>query len=285
MSETRSITTIGWVGLGDQGAPMARAIAEAGYDLHVWARRAASLEALAGVAFTAHETPIELARSASALCFCLREDGDLEEVLMAGGIWKEPVSASVIVNHGTGLPSFAENLARRGIEKGVEVLDAPVSGGHSGAAAKQLTTMVGGTPKAFEVMKPVFQSFSKTVMLMGQAGSGQMGKLINNASLMLNQKSVQDILHLAGSLDLDLRRLSDLLLSGTGASFALRAVNGLITVENSEHLAELQRIDAELFHRAVAERHADDGAIFQRALAGADGLPQVARMLADQAAT
>jgi hypothetical protein len=90
---------------------------------------------------------------------------------------------SVLVNHGTGLPAFALEMTRLAKEYGVEVLDAPVSGGHAGAVAKTLVTLVGGEPAIIDRCRPVFDSFSSKVAVMGGAGTGQTAKLINNALL------------------------------------------------------------------------------------------------------
>lgn len=188
---------IGWIGLGDQGAPMARAIAEAGFDLHVWVRRAASLDALGGVPYVRHETLAELGDASDAVGLCLRVDSDIEDVLDAGGLWQHLRPGTVLVNHGTGLPDVARALAAQGADTGVSVLDAPVSGGRPGAEARTLTTIVGGDPAGLERMKPVFESFSTTIAHMGGTGAGQIGKLINNALLMMNQQNVQLVLRLA----------------------------------------------------------------------------------------
>ena len=136
---------IGWIGLGDQGAPMARAIADASFELHVWVRRAASLEALAGVPYVVHDTLADLGSSIDALGLCLRVDADIDDVLLAGGLLDALRPGTVVVNHGTGLPELARTLTARAAVRGVAVLDAPVSGGRPGAEARTLTTIVGGS--------------------------------------------------------------------------------------------------------------------------------------------
>lgn len=192
------ITSVGWVGLGDQGAPMARAVAGAGYQLHVWVRRESALQALDGVDHIVHQNLSGLAEACNAIALCLREDSDIQSVLEVGGLWRSLQPSSVLINHATGLPKFARELAARGLERRVDVLDAPVSGGHVGAVEKTLTTIVGGGQSVADRLSPVFTSFSKRVFYMGPAGSGQIGKLINNALLMMNQANVQDVLRLAG---------------------------------------------------------------------------------------
>ena len=269
---------IGWIGLGDQGAPMARAIAEAGFELHVWVRRAASLEALAGVPYVVHDTLADLGSSIDALGLCLRVDADIDDVLLTGGLLDALRPGTVVVNHGTGLPELARTLTARAAVRGVAVLDAPVSGGRPGAEARTLTTIVGGDAGVVERMRPVFDSFSATVVHMGDAGAGQIGKLINNALLMMNQQNVQLVLRLARELQLDTGALIGLLLSGTGSSFALQALGGAVTVENAPHLSALQVIDMELFDQAVASLGVSTPVISARAMQGAEDLLEAAQL-------
>ena len=270
---------VGWVGLGDQGAPMARAIAEAGFELHVWVRRESSLTALDGLPFVRQETLAALAAASNIVGLCLREDSDIEEVLTSGGLLKSLAPGTVLINHGTGLPGYAQSMAVRAASAGVLVLDAPVSGGRPGAEARRLTTIVGGPREALERARPVLETFSQKIAYMGPAGTGQTGKLINNALLMMNQKNVQDILALGRNLSLDLGALSELLLSGTGRSFALESLSGAVTVNNAEHLRILQIIDMDIFADAMKGLGQDVRTIDDYARAGADGLPYAAQLM------
>lgn len=274
---------VGWVGLGDQGAPMARAIAEAGFKLNIWVRREASLAALDGLPYVRHDTLAALAASSDMVGLCLREDSDIEEVLTTGGLLESSRPGTILINHGTGLPGYAAAMAEQGSQTGVLVLDAPVSGGRTGAEARQLTTIVGGPREALEIARPVLESFSRKIAYMGEAGSGQTGKLLNNALLMMNQKNVQDILALACDLDFDLGALTDLLRSGTGRSFALEALTGAVTTANADHLKVLQIIDMDIFVEAMTGLGHDVTDIDNYARAGASGLPSAARLIADVA--
>ena len=278
-------TKVGWIGLGDQGAPMARAIAAAGFELHVWVRREASLATLQGLPYIRHDTLAGLGAASDVVGLCLREDSDIEEVLTSGGLLESLTPGNILINHGTGLPGYAESMAHRAASSGVLVLDAPVSGGRPGAEARQLTTIVGGPIQALETVRPVLSAFSGKITHMGPAGSGQTGKLINNALLMMNQKNVQDILALANNLKLNVGPLMDLLLSGTGRSFALEALTGAVTTDNAEHLKVLQVIDMDIFAEAMASRGQDVATIDRYAREGASGLPDAARLVAKAART
>lgn len=281
MADTTNTPRVGWVGLGDQGAPIARAIAEAGYPLLVWARRPASLDALAGVPYLAFESVTEMAAAADVVCLCLSEDTDNRQLLLDGGLLNAMRPGSILVNHGTGLPAAAVEMKALAAEHGVACIDAPVSGGHAAAVAKRLTTIVGGDTAAVERVRPVFESFSAKVAHLGDAGSGQVGKLVNNTMLMANQLTIAELLSLAGRLGASIPQLVDVLRSGTGSSRALEVIGTAVTPANAGHLSRLQLIDMELFDDAVAILGEDGREISRRAVAGAEALPHLAGLLTD----
>jgi 3-hydroxyisobutyrate dehydrogenase-like beta-hydroxyacid dehydrogenase len=181
---------VGFIGLGDQGLPMATAIAEAGYQLNVWARRPASLEALGDTPHTAHATLTELAAASDIAALCVSTDEDV--LRLAAELVPHLRPGSILVNRGTGTPRNAMRLAGLSAGGGVEALDAPVSGGRPAAEARTLTVLVGGTAAAAQRAEPVFRSFARHVVRLGGTGSGQLAKLFNNTLLMMNQASIAD---------------------------------------------------------------------------------------------
>lgn len=267
---------VGFIGLGDQGAPMARAIAEAGFDLHVWARRPESLAALDGLPFTAHHTPAGLGAISDIVGLCLNTDENVLDTLTTGGLLDAMKPGSVLVNHGTGLPAFARRMRELGAFRDVHVLDAPVSGGRAGAEAKQLTTIVGGDASTLDLTRPVFESFSTTIEHMGAAGSGQTAKLINNALLMANQQNLAEMLQIARALDVETGPLLELLRAGTGSSRALDSLGTAITTQNAAHLSEMQLVDMDFFAETIAELGSWTHTFLTRALDGAEALPELA---------
>jgi len=124
-----SVPCVGWVGLGDQGAPIARAIAEVGYPLHAWARRPSSLGALDGAPYTTHDTAAGISAAADIVGLCLNEDKDNRQLMVDGGLLAAMRPGSVLVNYGTGLPAFAAEITLLAAAYGIDALDAPVSGG------------------------------------------------------------------------------------------------------------------------------------------------------------
>lgn len=277
--------TVGFIGLGDQGLPMATAIAGAGYQLNVWARRPASLGALGDTPYTAHATVAGLAAASDIVALCVSTDEDV--LRLAAELVPHLRPGSILVNHGTGTPRNAMRLAGLSAGGGVEVLDAPVSGGRPAAEARTLTVLVGGTAAAAERAEPVFRSFACNVVRLGGTGSGQLAKLFNNTLLMMNQASIADILEIAAQTGIDAVRLVDALRLGSASSAALTLLNTMITPQTVGHLAEVQALDMEIFAEAMREASADPAAATAataRGLSGARRLPGViARLNLEQA--
>jgi 3-hydroxyisobutyrate dehydrogenase-like beta-hydroxyacid dehydrogenase len=268
---------VGFIGLGDQGLPMATAIAQAGFPLHTWARRPASLDGLGQVPHQRHDTVGELAAVCDIVCLCVRTDDDVLE--LADQLLEGLRPGTVVVNHGTGLPGNAVRLAELCAKGDVEVLDAPVSGGRPGAEGRRLTTMVGGPQAAVDRCAPVFQSFSRHVVHLGEAGAGQTAKLFNNALLMMNQAAIGEIVELAAELQLDVGPLVEVLKLGSAASVALSLLNTMVRPDNVAHLSGVEALDMELFDQAMREAGIDSTAVTERGLAGAHGLTQLLHRL------
>ena len=278
-STSSDITHVGFIGLGDQGAPMARAIAEAGFTLHVWARRSASLAALDGIRFIAERSVTDLGVACDLVGLCLSQDRDNLSIATDAGLVASMRADTVLVNHGTGTPSNAALLAEICAAAGVDSLDAPVSGGRPAAEERRLTTMVGGPKSVADRCTPVFKSFSRHVVYQGQTGAGQVAKLFNNALLMMNQASIAEIVDLAVQMGLDPVPLVEVLKLGSASSQALTLLNTMVRLENVDHLSGVEVIDMKLFKTAMAEAGVSADAVTARGLAGANGLPALVRRL------
>ena len=151
---------------------MARAIAKAGWPLHVWARHPDSLTVLADIPHTMHQSVGDLGRACDIVGLCLTDDSDVGEILEDRGLLTSLPPRGIVVNHGTGDPQAAATLAQRVCEQGHELLDAPVSGGRPAAERHTLTTFVGGDPGTAQRCRPVFEAFSSTIAYMGRPAAG-----------------------------------------------------------------------------------------------------------------
>ena len=271
MNTNQNNLQVGFVGLGDQGAPMAIAIAEAGWPLHVWARNERSYQALADVSYARCESIEELGRRSDVVGLCLTDDADVWELLDDKRLLSALPPNAIVVNHGTGDPEVAGELAQHGEANSHAILDAPVSGGRPAAERKALTTFVGGDAEAAERCRPVFETFSTTIAYMGPAGAGQMTKLMNNASLLSNLRNAEEIISIGAAAGLDPRALVDVLATGSGSSFALQFLAGEISPEMASHLPDLWRKDIGHFSDAMRGHHLPPTVLEARAHEGVAG--------------
>jgi 3-hydroxyisobutyrate dehydrogenase-like beta-hydroxyacid dehydrogenase len=243
--------------LGQQGAPIARAIATAGFELHVWARRAASHEALAGLPFTAHDEVAGLGAICDPVLLCVRDDPDVEEILVAQGLLESMVAGSIVVNHGTGDPAASVRFGEAAARHDITYLDAPVSAARPGSEPVRVTTIVGGDAEAVARCRPLFDAYSVAVHHLGPTGAGQLAKLLNNALTIANVRSSVEVLQLARTLGLDVATLIELVDTSAGANAALHALHRPITPDGAHHVDEMMRKDIGMFGRAMRERGVD----------------------------
>lgn len=215
---------VGFIGLGSQGGPMARAIVDAGFETTLWARRSASLEPYADTVAKVAGSPAELGASSDLVCVCVVGDADVEEVLCGDtGVLSAMSNGGIVAIHSTVHPDICRRLAETAANKGVSVIDAPVSGGGEAAAEKRLLVMVGGDADVVERCSAVFETYGHHVHL-GGVGSGQVAKLLNNLLFTANVANAKSALNLGEALGVDVNSLADVLTSGSSNSMALRSI-------------------------------------------------------------
>jgi 3-hydroxyisobutyrate dehydrogenase len=215
---------VGFIGLGSQGGPMARAIVDAGFDTTLWARRAASLEPYADTAAKTAESPAELGAASDLVCLCVVGDADVEEVVGGdNGVLAGMAEGGIIAIHSTVHPDTCRKLAETAAAKGVSLIDAPVSGGAPAVAEKRLLVMVGGDADVVERCRPVFESYGSHVHL-GPLGSGQVTKLLNNLLFTANLANAKTTLELGEALGVSATSLGEVLTRGSGNSSALGSI-------------------------------------------------------------
>lgn len=207
---------IGFIGVGSQGGPMAHRIADAGMPLVVWARRPEVLEAYTAKGATAAATVGQLGEMCEHVGICVVNDADvlsitdqLIPVMKPGGR---------IAIHSTVLPETVAGLEAQCEERGLQLIDAPVSGGSPAAEAGVLTVMCGGKQDAFDAALPVFRTFGKLVVLLGPAGAGQRAKIVNNAMLSANMGVAMAALDAAKSLGIERSSFIELIKESSGRS-------------------------------------------------------------------
>lgn len=213
------LTACGFVGLGDQGAPIAARMSAAGYPLTLWARRSESLEPFLGTRAVFANDLSALAASVDHVGICVAEDQNVREV--CNGLIKAMRPGSTIAVHSTTHPGTSRELAVAAANEGIRLVDAPVSGGRPAAQAGELTVMIGGDQATADRLRPIFKTFASLIIHLGDIGSGQIAKLINNSLLAANLGAAHMAVRAGSKLGLDRDALLELLTASSGRSFAL----------------------------------------------------------------
>jgi 3-hydroxyisobutyrate dehydrogenase-like beta-hydroxyacid dehydrogenase len=219
---------IGFIGLGLMGRPMALHLAQAGHTLHLWARRAASLEPFKDVATHAHVSAAEVARHADVVFTMVADVPDVEAVLFgADGVVAGGRNGLVVIDMSTINPEAARDFGRRLESLGFDFLDAPVSGGEVGAINATLTIMVGGKPEVFERARPLFDKLGKSVTLVGDCGAGQVAKACNQIITGVGIVALAEAFNFSEKSDVDPARVREALLGGFAYSKFQTGLQGL----------------------------------------------------------
>lgn len=216
------MTTIGFIGLGIMGTPMAGHLIKHGHRLFACTRGAMPAE-LVEAGATVCATSAEVARQADVIFIMVPDTPQVEEVLfaedgVAAGLAAGSRSGKVMVDMSSISPVATKDFARRIRELGCDYLDAPVSGGEVGARAGTLTIMVGGSEAAFDRVRPLFQLMGKNITLVGGNGDGQVTKVANQIIVALTIEAVGEALLLAAKAGADPARVREALMGGFASS-------------------------------------------------------------------
>ncbi|MGQ9781251.1 MAG: NAD(P)-dependent oxidoreductase [Nitrososphaeria archaeon] len=215
-------TRIGFIGLGLMGKPMAANLIKAGYPLTVWNRTASKMTELVTQGAKGAGSPKEVAENSDIVITMLTDSPDVEQVVLGpGGIIEGARGGLILIDMSTISPQVTRKIAKELSAKGVEMLDAPVTGGQIGAVNATLSIMVGGKEEVYEKCMPVFQALGKKVTYMGAHGSGQITKLCNQIMCVLNIQGICEGLMLGAKAGLDLNKLIEVLTGGAANSWQL----------------------------------------------------------------
>ncbi|GAA4467486.1 2-hydroxy-3-oxopropionate reductase [Nibrella saemangeumensis] len=209
---------IGFIGLGIMGKPMALNLRRAGFPVAVLSQsKAAGALAEAGAEVLASVK--ELAQQCDIIITMLPDSPDVEQVVSGpDGVLDGIRSGSLFIDMSTIAPSTARSIYKQMQEKGVEALDAPVSGGQVGAEAASLSIMVGGRDAAFQRALPVFQVMGKNIVLIGEPGAGQTTKAANQMIVGMTIQAVAEAFAMARKAGVDLEKMREVLLGGFAQS-------------------------------------------------------------------
>lgn len=210
---------VGFIGLGAMGRPMALHLQAAGHELHVWVRRPASAD---GLPATVHPTPAALGAACEVVFTVITSSADVEGVALGdNGLIHGMAPGSVLVDCSTIAPDVARRIAGQLAEKGIHMLDAPVSGGEQGAIAATLAIMAGGDAAVLERVRPLLERLGQRIVHIGPNGAGQVAKACNQMIMVAAIEAAAEAMHLARAAGVDPAKVKQALAGGSAGSRVL----------------------------------------------------------------
>jgi len=238
------MTKLGFIGLGSQGAPIARRMIDAGLPVMLWARRPEALAPFANTSFETAASIADLGARTGHVGICVVDDAGVRQVC------EELIPAmrpgGRIAIHSTIHPNTAVEIAKQAAARGLALIDAPVSGGAPAAAAGTLTVMVGGDADVVAAARPIFETFGALIVRVGGVGAGQMAKLVNNALMAAHVAMAHHGLAAGAALGLDRAALSEIVKVSSGRSFGFEVYARLPNPFAFGHGAKLLMKDVKL---------------------------------------
>ena len=211
---------VGFIGLGIMGLGMARNLLKAGFSVCVWNRTTSKAEGLVGEGATVGKSPADVAAQSDIIITCVSDTPDVEAVILGEeGVIHGAQAGSLLVDCSTISPQATQAIAEKLGEKGVKMLDAPISGGSEGAANGTLSIMVGGAAEDFARAMPAFEAMGNTITHVGETGAGQTVKLVNQVLVVGNCLAVCEALLLAQAGGVDLQKAFDAVSKGAAGSW------------------------------------------------------------------
>jgi len=218
------MSKLAWIGLGTMGFPMASHLkTRGGHAVTVFNRTRAKADAwIAKFGGNSAPSPAEAADGADFVFSCVGNDDDLRAVTLGpDGVFQVLAPGAIFVDHTTASASIARELHDAATERGAGALDAPVSGGQSGAENGTLTVMVGGAAADFRKAKPVIEAYARAVNLIGAAGSGQLTKMVNQICIGGLIEALSEALHFAQAAGLDIEKVVETISKGAAQSWQM----------------------------------------------------------------
>ncbi len=213
---------VGFIGLGIMGRGMARNVLNAGFDLCVWNRTPEKMQPFAEAGARTAMSPADLASQSDIIITCVSDTPDVEAVILGEqGVIHGAKPGALVIDMSTISPKATQQIAAALAEKGIHMLDAPISGGSEGAAQGTLSIMVGGDAAQVERAMPLFQAMGKKITHVGGHGAGQMVKLVNQILVVINMLAVSEALVFAQAGGLDLHKTLEAVTEGAAGSWML----------------------------------------------------------------
>jgi 3-hydroxyisobutyrate dehydrogenase len=239
--------TIGFIGLGRMGLPMAKKLLESGYPVTVYNRTAAKAAPLVALGATLAPSVGAVAATADLIGACLdRVETSIAVFLGPDGVADRARAGTLAVDHGTIGPDTARTIAQGLAGRGIDFLDAPVSGGPEGAERGTLTIMAGGSQAGFDRAAPVLRAYGKTVVRMGGVGTGSLTKLVNQLLCFVHGAVAAEALAFAERSGLDLAAVGRVMEVSFGQSRMFERTLGRVLAGDLQAGAALRLYDKDL---------------------------------------
>ena len=204
---------------------MAQHLLRAGHELHVWARRAEQSKPLTDAGAKVWPTPAQLAAQCEVVFTMVTKGEDVEQVILgADGVIQGAKPGAVVVDCSTIPPATTRRIAKALLERGIEMLDAPVSGGEKGAIEGTLSIMVGGKAGVFERIQPILGCVGKTVVYIGESGAGEVAKAANQLALIVTIQGIAEAVVFARANGVDFKPVWEALTKGFAGSRMLEII-------------------------------------------------------------
>ena len=218
---------VGFVGLGTMGGAMAANVARAGFEVRAWNRTAGRAVELGDLGVVLEQSPAAVARASEVVVTVVSDTPDVEAVLFgSGGVAEGAAPRTLVVDMSTIAPSATRDFALRLAERGIAMLDAPVSGGSEGAKKGTLSIFVGGETADLGRARPILAAMGSTITHVGPIGSGQAAKAVNQVILAGTYLGVAEGIVLALKAGLDVEQLVAALSAGAAQSWVLANRSG-----------------------------------------------------------
>ena len=219
---TEQKPTVGFIGIGVMGRSMAGHLLDAGYSVHVYNRTQAKAQDLVDRGAQWQSSPGKVAAAADVIITIVGFPVDVESVYLGeDGVLAQARSGSLAIDMTTSCPNLASRIAQEAAAKGIEVLDAPVSGGDIGAREARLSIMVGGSVSGFERALPLFEIMGKNIVHQGPAGSGQHTKMCNQIAIASGMMAISEAIAYAKKSGLQPETVLKSIESGAAGSWSL----------------------------------------------------------------
>lgn len=210
---------VGFIGVGIMGKSMVRNLMKAGFELHIYARNRAKVEDVIGEGALFHDSIAACVKGCEAVITIVGFPQDVEEVYFdEGGILESADAGAYLIDMTTTSPQISVKISKEGEEKGFHVLDAPVTGGDTGAKAGTLSILVGGKEEDFDACMPLFEAMGTNINYQGEAGCGQHAKLANQIMIAGTLTGVCEALSYAKAKGLDMPTLLKSVSTGAAGS-------------------------------------------------------------------